>query len=599
MARRQLGTAESLGDDAARKTYVDAIVNPRSFAAVTAATATLSADTTYLVDATSNAIALTLPTSPLNRTVIELTRIDSAFSNAVTLVPGGTNTLAGSNPFTVRPGMGIRLIYRNSTSTWHQIGQVINNLSSVLGPTSSNALPPSIVARDSSGRSQFSDPAAAQDAATKSYVDTQALSVLPISAAVTASAGIWYRADASTGAFTVTLPSAPRDGANVLVENVGTANIVSYIRGGTDTIEGSTSTLPLSIGEFVELTYRAATGIWYQRRFLWNATAGTQVRRDASGRTQFADPAASGDAATKNYVDGVVHAVTANYTAVNRDIVLADASSGPITITIPIAAGTQVTVKKMDGTTNAVTVAPASGTIDGDASAVITGVDTSAVFIGDGTNAYVESVYEVSPSTTAITPTVITDWNSANTPGDYYGASATNGPATATYIGTVYQGVGADTALVQIVYRLSTLDAPEQWMRQWSSTGGWRSWKRTWDDTGTITSGVLTAATGATISSYTFRRVGKQVTFYLVGTYPAITVSAGGNITNTSLATITDTRFTPASTSSLSSGATGDIAAFVTVSGSNLIQVTAFPPGHASITSGTAYSCGGTYIAAN
>jgi len=463
-ANLQVGTATA-GGHAANKTYVDALVAPHSFAAVVGS-GTLSADTTYLVDATSGAMTLTLPTSPTNRTIIELTRIDSAFSNAVTIQPGGTNTLAGASPFTLKPGMGLALIYRNSTTTWHQIGQVINNLSGMLGPTASNALPPSIVARDSSGRSQFTDPAAAQDAATK------------------------------------------------------------------------------------------------------------------------------------NYVDGVVRSITANYTAVNRDIVLANAASGAITVTIPITAGTQVTVKKIDSSTNAVTVVPASGTIDGDASAVITGQDTSAVFIGDGTNAYVESVYEVSPAVASVAPTVITDWNSANAPGDYYGASASNGPATATYVGTVYQGASGDTSLVQVVYRLSTSDVPEQWMRQWSSSGGWRSWKRIYDDTGTITSGALSAASGAGVSSYTLRRIGKLVQIYAVLTTPAITVGTSGNITNTSLATITDTRFVPSMNTALASGATGDIAAFI-ITSSGIIQITAFPPGHANVTAGSSVSCGGSYIAAN
>jgi hypothetical protein len=43
------------------------------------------------------------------------------------------------------------------------------------------------------------------------------------------------------------------------------------------------------------------------------AVANSLVRRDGAGRTQFADPAAAADAATKNYVDGAVAGVSSGY----------------------------------------------------------------------------------------------------------------------------------------------------------------------------------------------------------------------------------------------------------------------------------------------
>lgn len=202
------------------------------------------------------------------------------------------------------------------------------------------------------------------------------------------------------------------------------------------------------------------------------------------------------------------------------------------------------------------------------------------------------------PAGVWLAPTSITDWNTATTPGSYYGASASNGPKTATFVGQVFQGLGTDTALVQVVYRLASGDSAEQWMRQRTAAGVWEPWKRIYEDTGLVTSGAITAASGATISSYTIRRVGQLCQLYLVGTMPAITVSSGGNITNTNLATITDTRFIPSMHSPAPAGATGDIAAFL-VTSSGVIQVTAFPPGHASIAAGTAYSLGASWIAAN
>ena len=61
---------------------------------------------------------------------------------------------------------------------------------------------------------------------------------------------------------------------------------------------------------------------------------------------------------------GFTRSVTANYTAVQDDqVVLADATSGAITVTLPDAATSRmrITVKKIDSSANAVTVAPATG----------------------------------------------------------------------------------------------------------------------------------------------------------------------------------------------------------------------------------------------
>lgn len=169
MARRQLGATESNSKDATTKGYVDALVATHAFAALTAA-ATLAADTTYLVDATSAGFTLTLPTSPANRSVIELTRIDTASANTVNIAPGGTNTLSGTSPYVLRPGMAITVIYRNSTGTWHLLSNLVGGMSGIDGPTSSPT-GNTLMVRDSNGRTQNADPASAQDSATKAYVD--------------------------------------------------------------------------------------------------------------------------------------------------------------------------------------------------------------------------------------------------------------------------------------------------------------------------------------------------------------------------------------------------------------------------------------------
>ncbi len=82
---------------------------------------------------------------------------------------------------------------------------------------------------------------------------------------------------------------------------------------------------------------------------------------------------------------------TSNYTASNGDCILADASSGAITITLPSPSNNAiVNVKKIDSSTNAVTVEPnGSETIDGSSSKTIDTQYESYTFISDGTNWYI------------------------------------------------------------------------------------------------------------------------------------------------------------------------------------------------------------------
>ena len=82
---------------------------------------------------------------------------------------------------------------------------------------------------------------------------------------------------------------------------------------------------------------------------------------------------------------------TANYTATNLDtVILCDATSGNITITLPAAAGKVgkvYHVKKIDSSVNTVTVdANASETIDGDLNKVISNQYDAIMIITEGSN---------------------------------------------------------------------------------------------------------------------------------------------------------------------------------------------------------------------
>lgn len=85
--------------------------------------------------------------------------------------------------------------------------------------------------------------------------------------------------------------------------------------------------------------------------------------------------------------------ISLNYTAVDADALLVDATSGAITITLPEAAlAARVIVKKTDSSVNAITVAtPGSETIDGSASLTISSQNEAYSLISDGESWYTSS----------------------------------------------------------------------------------------------------------------------------------------------------------------------------------------------------------------
>lgn len=85
--------------------------------------------------------------------------------------------------------------------------------------------------------------------------------------------------------------------------------------------------------------------------------------------------------------------ISSNYTAVDADAVLVDASAGAITITLPeVTLAARVIVKKTDSSVNAITVAtPGSETIDGLASLTLANKNEAYSLISDGVNWYTSS----------------------------------------------------------------------------------------------------------------------------------------------------------------------------------------------------------------
>jgi hypothetical protein len=112
--------------------------------------------------------------------------------------------------------------------------------------------------------------------------------------------------------------------------------------------------------------------------------AGTGLQDDGSNNLQIDSNAVAG-----GYSTAVTK--TADYTAADREVVLADATNGNVNITLPSPSdGQLVTVKKIDSSSNAVTiVTPTSETIDGQSSITITNQFAARETVSNGTNYFI------------------------------------------------------------------------------------------------------------------------------------------------------------------------------------------------------------------
>lgn len=95
------------------------------------------------------------------------------------------------------------------------------------------------------------------------------------------------------------------------------------------------------------------------------------------------------DQTARGYND--ITTLTADATASAQEIVLVDASGGPVTVTLPTPeAAASVIVKKIDSSGNAVTIAtPGTETIDGDTERTLTAQYVSREITSDGSNYYI------------------------------------------------------------------------------------------------------------------------------------------------------------------------------------------------------------------
>lgn len=173
-------------------------------------------NTRYLLNCPSSTV-ITLPTAPVAGSRVAFARIDNNFISGVseTVTAGGTDTIQGGVGVTTFLMGGqysrVELVYYSGI--WYVSGYGIQGLGSPLGINQvavGNGFAPSLMLRDGSGRSQVSDPAADQDAASKIYVDG-AINSIAGPASVTLSNRDSALVDCTGGNVTITLPNTARN----------------------------------------------------------------------------------------------------------------------------------------------------------------------------------------------------------------------------------------------------------------------------------------------------------------------------------------------------------------------------------------------------
>lgn len=239
-----------------------------------------------------------------------------------------------------------------------------------------------VVIRDASARAQFADPSAAQDAATKNYADTQDKALRRPSVSTPTANYTLALADERTlvamnasTALTLTVPLnssvAFPVGTIIDVMKFGTGNVTIAGSAGV-TILNSSALSVISIQNAVVRLIKAGTpDTWILQGLISAsavsaATASALVIRDTNGRAQVADPSASGDIATKNYVDGKTWAsstISDAASAATVSVVMKRDAAGRAQVVDPSASADIATKNYVDTQNASIAALPAGSTI--------------------------------------------------------------------------------------------------------------------------------------------------------------------------------------------------------------------------------------------
>lgn len=177
-------------------------------------------------------------------------------------------------------------------------------------------------------------PSAANDAATKAYVDIRDLTYLNTAQTsnFSATAGNYYQVDATSGAITVLLPASAAAGTMVGFRKADTSfNWVTFAPSGGGSIDAVGAPQLRGSDDSVVFVSDGSThwsAILGYARGTSVAQAYLAMLRDPAGRAQVVDPSSGSDIATKNYTDAGDAAAVASANALTpAGVILAYAGS--------------------------------------------------------------------------------------------------------------------------------------------------------------------------------------------------------------------------------------------------------------------------------
>jgi microcystin-dependent protein len=158
--------------------YTPPISGRRSLLATGAtitSTTSVAANTYYLITlaASLGNVIITLPSAPAQGTEIGFARTDASSGSTPAITAGSGDSLnetGDGTHYLIGGRMAVTFVYVGTA--WYVADTGLNALGNAMAAPASAANASSLMARDSSGRSQVATPSASSDVANKSYVDS-------------------------------------------------------------------------------------------------------------------------------------------------------------------------------------------------------------------------------------------------------------------------------------------------------------------------------------------------------------------------------------------------------------------------------------------
>jgi hypothetical protein len=221
---------------------------PTSLVTVTGSV-TATANAVHVVNISADT-TITLPVNPPAGTVCEFLRTDAATNTCSIAAGAGNGLLSTTAPFSLRGGNGVRFVF--NAPNWIVESDALYGLTGIDRATSANTAN-TVMTRDGNARSQAADPSAAQDVATKNYVDTHTGAASGVSAPTPST----LMARDSAGRSQVVAPSVSADIATKGYVDTATAGLAA----NTLSVNAQTASYTLALtdaGKFVTVANASA-----------------------------------------------------------------------------------------------------------------------------------------------------------------------------------------------------------------------------------------------------------------------------------------------------------------------------------------------------